>query len=109
MEKRTASDDVVPMLNNLSVLKAENVIEGNMLAGRRTELAFADAEDLVTLGKCEVQFVIYHYHVILSHPLESGAQPVKAIGNGRIVLDVAVAIKVTSRLKYQILSCYSYI
>lgn len=59
----------------------------SMLARRRTELAFADAEDLVTLGKCEVQFVIYHYHVILSHPLESGTQSVKAIGNGRIVLD----------------------
>ena len=66
----------------------------SMLARRRTELAFADAEDLVTLGKCEVQFVIYHYHVILCHPLESGTQSVKAIGNGRIVLDVAVAIKV---------------
>ena len=66
----------------------------SMLARRRTELAFADAEDLVTLGKCEVQFVIYHYHVILSHPLESGTQSVKAIGNGRIVLDVAVAVKV---------------
>ena len=60
------------MLNNLSVLKAENVIEGNMLTGNCSELAFADAEDLVTLGKCEVQFVIYHYHVILSHPLDSG-------------------------------------
>ena len=84
--------DVVPMLNNLSVLKAENVIEGNMLAGRRTELAFADTENLVALGQSEVQLVIYHYHVILSHPLESGAQPVNAIGNGRIVLDVAVAV-----------------
>ena len=27
---------VVPMLNNLSIFKAENVIEGNMLAGSCT-------------------------------------------------------------------------
>ena len=63
-----------PNVNNLYVLKAENVIEGNMLAGNCTELAFADAENLVTLGQNKVQFVIYHYNVILSHPLESGVQ-----------------------------------
>ena len=63
-----------PNVNNLYVLKAEYVIEGNMLAGNCTELDFADPENLVTLGQNKVQFVICHYNVILSHPLESGVQ-----------------------------------
>ena len=59
--------DVVPMLNNLSVLKAENVIEGNMLARRRTELPFTDSDRQIAdaysfftdcLGQGELR---YHY------------------------------------------------
>ena len=43
------------MLNDLSVLKTEDVIEGNMLARSNSELALADAENLVTLGESQVQ------------------------------------------------------
>ena len=39
--------DVVPVLNDLSVLKTEDVIEGNMLARSNSELALADLNSII--------------------------------------------------------------
>ena len=62
---------------DLSVLEAEDVVESYMLARSNTELALADAKHFVAISHYQVQFVVYHHHVVLGHPLECSTQSVQ--------------------------------
>ena len=81
----------VPMLGDFAVLDAEEVVVAGGLVG---ELAFAYGEDEVAAAEDFVDGEVFHLDALLGHGGEGGSEAVKSVGDGGVVLDVIVAVKV---------------
>ena len=60
--------------------------------------ALAHRQHKVALRQHLVRFVIHHLHTLSGQGSQRRAQPGKAVGNARVVLNIAVSVKVTGRL-----------
>src|SRR5699024_7005679 len=85
----------VPVLGDLAVLHPPQVV----VAGRCAAVgALAHRQDVVSLGQHHVGLVVNHLDALLGQGGQGGVQAGYAVGDGGVVLEIGVAVKVIGRL-----------
>lgn len=85
----------IPVFGNISVLNAEQVIEGSGLACKCT---FTYCQHEVTMAKHCVNLKVFHLDSLFCHGSKCCAETVKTIGDGGVVLDILVAVEIFGQL-----------
>jgi len=74
------------VFDDLSFVKAEEIVVGDVVAG--TEFTFADGEYEVAFSKDHVEFGVLHDEIVFGKVLHSSPKALKAIGHAGVVLEV---------------------
>src|SRR6188508_2805189 len=85
----------VPMLRDLAVLHAKQIVEGRVSP---TEVALTDDDDKIALAKDGVNAFVLQGNALLHHGSQGSGQAREPVRNLRIVLHVVVAVEVAREL-----------